>query len=222
MLITPYLLLWGFPPAGAIGSAKIGSIGVIVASSRVFHKARMIDWALVKRLAVFVAIASIIGAKLAISTDPAILETLVGMGILLISISMLIFLRLGLGLEPRSSKQTHRIIGYGAYGLSTVAQATIGAGFGMANSIILISAFGQTALHALATKRLVNLAGLLAAGGVFIYNGDVNWALAGVLGIGYFLGAHIGTKFAVKKGNRFAMSVQVVLSAVMAAVLLLG
>lgn len=105
--------------------------------------------------------------------------------------------------------------------MNTIGQATIGAGFGMFNSMVLIAAFGQTALQALATKRLVNLVSLVAAGVVFVQRGVVDWPIAFVLMAGFYVGTHLGTHVAIKKGNRFVMTIQVVTGSLMAGALLL-
>lgn len=221
LVMTPYLILWGVPPTVAIGSGKVGALGLATGATRQFMKVQMIDMQLVKRLMLIVAITSLVGAQAVFSVSERTLEQVVSAVVLGVSLIMFGFLLTGVGLEPRQTKKHHRTLGYAGYAVNTTVQAAVGAGVGLFNSIIFISAFGLTALQALATKRMANIVGLAVTSLVFILQGAVNWVLAAVLLTAYFSGAQIGTKIAIRKGNRFVMAVQAGLGLAMSAWLLL-
>jgi len=221
LVMTPYLLLWGVPPLAAIGSGKIGGFGLTVASTLEFHKAKLLDVSLSKKLVPLVFLASIVGSLIAVEQEADLLETLVAISVLIISLVLLVFLITGLGIRPRATKNTHRIIGFVGYGINTIFQSGLGSGIGMLNSVILISAFGLTAIQALAVKRLVNIVGLLGSSIVFVSQGVINWVLAATLVGGYFIGARVGTKVAISKGNRFVLSLQVIMGLIVSVALLI-
>ena len=220
LIMTPYLLLWGIPPTVVLGSGKFAGLGLSVASTIEFHKKNMIRTDLAKKLMLLVFVASFIGAQVALSVDESLLETAIGFAVMFISLSLLVMMMRGMGLEPKQTKKKHKGFGYIAYFINSTFQAALGAGVGMFNTFILISGFGLTALQSLAVKRLVNMVGLITASAVFIAQGSINWTLALTLLGGYFIGSRIGTQIAIRKGNRFVMSMQVGIGLVMATVLL--
>ena len=94
--------------------------------------------------------------------------------------------------------------GYGAYSAVLTLQSIFGSGSGSLAMFVQTLLLGTTKLEANATKRAVNsvltpitFIALLIGGYVVIGYGLVGMTAA-------FIGTHIGTKIAIKQGERFA------------------
>jgi uncharacterized membrane protein YfcA len=69
--------------------------------------------------------------------------------------------------------------------------------------VVFVLVFGDTLTRASGNAKVVNLASNLAALALFTYRGTVLWRIALPMAAANALGAFVGARLAVKRGDRF-------------------
>jgi len=220
LILVPLFYFLGLPMHTALGSAKTSQIGREIFSMIIFHKKKLINFKLSIPLLIAGAIASFFGVSLIISLSEKVLSVIVG--IFMIVISLLVFLKPDIGLKEKKIKSSNK-----TFILSIIAGVLIGfyqGIFGGGTNVFLIFTFvlvfGNDFLKAVANAKLPNLAFILVSSTVFIINGYINWAYTIAVFVGTSFGAYFGAKLAIKKGNKFIKWLFVGLVIVMAIKLL--
>ncbi len=95
-----------------------------------------------------------------------------------------------------------------------------GPGVGSMLIVAFVLLFGDTLTRASGNAKVVNLASNLAALGLFAARGTVLWKIALPMAVANAIGAFVGTRLAVKRGDRFVRLV--VLAVVSVLVLKIG
>jgi uncharacterized membrane protein YfcA len=208
-ITIPYFLFIGLPPANALATAKMGSIGTAFGGIAAFKGKGLVHKKLVVPFMAIAFVCSLISAWLIPRIDPHLFEHLIAITLLVLWPTL--FIRKG-KFKPGHRSKPWIVAGFILYTLFSFLQTLIGTGMGSILVLILILVFGLSALESNATKRVaqsvqsVMLFILLAAQGLVV------WAhgLAGIAGS--VLGSHIGTHIAIRKGDRF---VRIMLAIVM-------
>jgi uncharacterized membrane protein YfcA len=218
-ITTPFLILLGLTPAQAIATGKVTGLSVSAAS---LTGLRGVAPTSKKLLISIMTLAFVIGigAPLVITNlDSDTYRRILGV-LLLAMIPVLLFKKIGHATHhPSRAKE---IAGYALLAVTLGMQAVFSAGMGTLVNVVLMAFLGMNALEANITKRYsqVILNAVIVLG--VLGSGLIVWqiAIAGV--ISGAAGGYIGGKIAVKKGNRFAVSVFVGLMFVSALALLFG
>ena len=215
LVMTPLMLLLGFPPQVALASAKAGGLGINIGALTKFTRHKGLihrRWALV--LALCGIVASIIGTRLVFVLHAYVLKDL----IVVITLSLVPFLviRRKKGLRVENPSKVRQGVGAALYFVILVAQAGLGSGIGIVTMLILTGMLGLDALHASATKRAAGLVLAATSFTIFAFSSYMNWALALALGLGMIVGGYVGARLAIKHGNRLIESMLLVLAVAMA------
>ena len=220
LVMTPLILLLGFPPQAALASTKAAGLGVNAGALTKFSKEKnVIDWRLASQLAVLAIIASIIGTQVVFIFDAEALRRLVGL--ITVALVPIFFFSRKLGLGNTGVSRTKKIIGIILYFIIMTAQAGLGSGIGSLLMFVLMGLMGFDALRANATKRVVGLVLVSVSFIVFAFSGYMDWWLALSLGIGMLLGGYAGAHIAVKHGNKLVKKALLGVSLVMGLSILL-
>lgn len=208
-IIMPYFLFIGLPPASALATAKMGSLGTAFGALTAFHGKGFVHKGLVYKFMAITVACSFVAAWLVPRIDPTLFEKAIGAFLILLIPTLFINKA---AFQPGERSGRWVAVGFVLYTIFSFLQTVIGTGMGSILVLILMFAFGLGALEANATKRVAQTAQAVILFVLLAMQGLVVWAhgLAGLLGS--TLGSHLGTHIAIKKGAQF---VKIMLAVVM-------
>jgi uncharacterized membrane protein YfcA len=200
-IITPFFIAIGLTPQQAIATAKLGGAGLDVGSIAAFRGRVKANQKLAMFLTAAAALIGIAAVYFIRHLQNHNLQQAMGTLILLMMPFILIKHH---RLKGRKRHSVIQLIGIAALMGIMLLQGVFSSGIGSLENVILILTFGLTALQASLIKRqfsvvmdLIMIAGLAGSGLINFNYGFI--ALAGCL-----LGGFIGSRFAIKKGEKFA------------------
>lgn len=199
LISVPSLIFLGLPPQIAIATDRFGILGQTLAALVKFWKAKKIVWKFVPILTIISIIGSIIGANILLNINQKILESVVGIVILILL--PLIFLNKDLGITRSEMSKNKKIIGFVVYFLIMVFGAFFGQGTGPMIFFAFTYFLGFTMLEVLATNIIPWLALTISSLVIFALKGIIDYKIGIVLLIGMTVGGYIGAHIAIKKGN---------------------
>ncbi|MGD9679196.1 MAG: sulfite exporter TauE/SafE family protein [Vulcanibacillus sp.] len=203
LLTMPILIFLGLPSAVANGTNRVALTVQNIVAVLNFKKYGYFDWKLGVLLGIPALFGSIIGSMLAISIPDEIFNKI-------LAVTMLLILGLILWQPEKKFKAymekltlKRKIIAVivfffiGIYGGFIQA----GVGFIIMASLTLITGLSLVKINSL--KVFIVLVYMIVSLGIFIFNGQVNWLYGFILAIGSGIGAWMGSKFSVKKGDKW-------------------
>jgi hypothetical protein len=102
LISIPLLILLGLPPQIAVATDRFGSLGYAASSTYKFLKSRKIVFSYILPLAIISSIGGLIGAKILIDIDKALLVKIIGIAIALLL--PLVFLKKDAGIEKKKDR----------------------------------------------------------------------------------------------------------------------
>ena len=216
-IMMPYLIFIGLTPAQALATMKLGSTGTTIGSLTAFKGTGLIRRNLVAPFMAITLVCALIAAWIIPQIDSGVFQKIIGAALIVLIPTL--FIKKA-SFQPGARSRGYIIVGYIAYTAFAFLQALVGTGIGTVLVLILMFLFGLSALEAQATKRIAQpIQGVV----LFVFlaiQGLVVWAhgIAGMLGA--IIGSHIGTKFAIKRGEGFVKIMLAVVMAVSGVVLL--
>lgn len=210
LLVVPTMLILGMNPLVTLGTNKLQSCFGTATSSYNYFKNGLLKENNIKLLAIISFVGSLIGTFLVSQLSNELLNNLIP--ILLIGAA--IFLIINKGNKFNISKSVVLaflplvfLIGFydGFFGPGT------GTFFVMTFLIIK----NRSIMQATAATKVLNLSSNFASFLVFQYKGFVIWELALIMAIAQVTGAYIGSKLAIKNGEKFVRPVIVFISIVL-------
>lgn len=207
-IMTPYYLLIGLTPQQIVGGGSVASIGLGGSSLVAMRGQQLISKRFLWPLVLLTVIMTI-GAMFLLPHVRSDSFAWV-IGILLIILAPTLFIKKA-SLQPGPRTRKSILSGYALYGLILFGSA-LGGGLATLLFLPLMFLMGLTALEANATRRAVGLIQAAITFCIVLPQGFILWEYALASLAGCYLGGHLGTKIALKKGNEF---VKVGLAAVM-------
>jgi hypothetical protein len=202
-LIQLPALLIGFPKAPVptlIGTNKIaGLAGTSVAAYQYSRHVRF-NYPLLLTISFFTFIASFAGAKVVGFINPAILKQLI-----LVLIGIYTFVKKDLGhIQTKTLPESKKLLFGSALGVVIgFYDGFFGPGTGSFLVLGFVVILGFEFVTASAYSKIINCIANISALTVFIKQGNYLLGVAIVLAIGNILGSIIGSRMAIKRGNRF-------------------
>jgi uncharacterized membrane protein YfcA len=202
MLIVPFLILVGLTPQQAIATTKFSGIGFSFGGIAAFKK-RALNRPLL--LIYMIILAMFIGLVV-----PVVLKALNGQTFqIAIGLLMIILVPVTLsdknGIKTVTTSISKKIAGGVLLGFTFLVQGVFSSGTGLLNNLVLMSFFGLKALDASAIQRVSALAlnsfiivALATTTNFIVWQ----YAIAGVAA--GLIGGYIGSKIAIKRGEKFA------------------
>ena len=198
MLMLPAFLLVGLPPQQAVATGKMNGLGASFGGLSVFAKTGHIRRDILKVMLPVAIVVGVLTPVVFVAIDSNVFQGI--LGVILIALTPTLFIKKK-RLEPPSHK--HKVVGYSAYTGVLTIQAIFGSGVGSLALFVLTLLLGTTKLEANATKRAVTAVLTPITFIALLFGGYVN-LLFGIVGmISVFVGTHVGSKIALKKGERF-------------------
>ena len=205
VLVLPVLILSGIPSPIANATNRVAILIQNMTGSYNFHKHQILDVRPVFHITIAAVLGAIIGSFFAVKLTSEIFDKILGMVFLFILFIML-----------RPHKQKNRFtkvlpkwleflifLVVGFYGGFIQA----GVGFIFLATLNLIEEFSL--IKANAVKVFIIMCYTLFAVLIFAINGKIIWKYGLILSAGNFIGAYLGVKAAIRKGEKF---VRIVLS----------
>lgn len=202
-LTVPVMIWLGIPPQSSIATARLASVGTMVAGLRHFHNKGKVDYVVAIPAAALGLLGALAGASLLLQIDPSLLHRIIGLLTLLL-------VALSLTKKPSSPDTTpsmaRRLFGY----ILFIPIGMIGGLFGgqaKLSTYLYIIFFKKTISESVGTRKVGGL--VLSIGSLMIFgvSGIINWQYGCCLIIGTLLGANAGSKFALKKGDEWMETV---------------
>lgn len=205
LLSIPLLIFLGLPPQIAIATDRFAGLGAGVTAFYRFLRAGRIVWRLVPALAVASLAGSLIGASTLVRAEPGSLRVVVG--VLLIVLLPLLFLKRDLGLTPREVSKPRMRMGLALYFIVQILAGFFGGGTGTLIFYILMSFFGVTITQVAATQTLPFMVLTLSSLTLFAANEIIDYGVGLVLMAGTAVGGYLGAHVAIKSGDRWVRRV---------------
>lgn len=203
LLTMPILIFLGLPSSIANGTNRIALTVQNTVAVFNFKKYGYFDWKMGLLLSIPALFGSIIGSKLAISLPDEIFNKILAVAMLLI---------LGLILwQPEKKIKTQievltpkrKLVAVIVFFFIGIYGGFIQAGVGFIIMAALTLIAGMSLVKINSLKVFVVLVYMLASLVIFVANGQVNWLYGFVLAIGSGIGAWLGSKVSVKKGDKW-------------------
>jgi uncharacterized membrane protein YfcA len=199
LLTLPLLMFLGLPANVANGTNRIAILLQNVVGVSSFKQQKVLDFRDGIKIGIPAVIGSLIGARIAVNLNDAIMEKLIGG--LLVLMFFLIILKPNRWLKSHEDQAPMKFVWQaiiyffiGIYGGFIQA----GVGFFLLAGLVLGSGFELVKANAL--KIFIVFLYTPFALAIFILNGDVNYVFGFILAIGNMLGAFFGARVAVKWG----------------------
>jgi uncharacterized membrane protein YfcA len=220
LLTIPTLILLGLPPHTAIGTDRLGGIGMNIAGWYEFHQKGMVNYKIGLTIVVPALMGSILGANLVLQINETVLRRVVA-SITILAMALII-LRPKIGIERVKSTTNTRDYVFGAIlsFFTFVYHGFYGVGAGSLLAYVLVLLFGQTFLESAATRKIANLMATVMGSTVFVLEGVVSYPLGIALFSGCFVGSYIGAHYSDKIGNVWIRRLFLVIVLIMAIKLL--
>ncbi len=200
-IVIPVLIFLGLPPHMAIGTNKIGAMGLFIGGWYAFNKQGVINYRLALAMIIPAVLGSYLGARLVFQIDETLLKQVIV--VLTIAILLFIFFKSDVGIINVKLKITSReyLLGSALFFLIYLYFGFYGAGAGTFLIYVLILLFGQTFIESAATTKIASLAGMIISVAVFALNRAIDYSLGAVLFTGCLIGSYLGARFSDKIGN---------------------
>lgn len=209
-IIVPYYIFIGLTPQQAIATSKMGAIGTTVGALTAFKGKGLVNKKLIWPFVAITTIAALFAAWVIPQIDETLFQKVIGVFLLLLVPTLFINRA---AFQPGERSSGWVIAGFVAYTVFSFLQTIIGTGMGTILVLILMFLFGLTALEANATKRVAQSVQAVILFVLLFLQGLVVLAHGAAAILGGLIGAHIGSRVALKKGNKL---VKIALAFVMA------
>lgn len=214
MITIPAMLLAGIPPLQTLGTNKLQSLFGSASASWSYARHGHVDLRTQWPMALMAALGAVGGALLATVMPGDWLKA--ALPFLLIAIAVYFGLKPNIGEVDR-----HRRLGVAAFGFGFVPlvgfyDGLFGPGTGSFLMLGFVSLAGYGILKATAHTKFLNFGSNVGGFAVFIATGAVLWKVGLAMGAGQFIGAQLGSRFAMKQGARIIKPLLVTVSIALA------
>ncbi len=201
-------------PAALLGTNKFaGCIGTTGAAVQ-YARANMPRWSTVAPALVAAFVAALAGAY-AITLVPA---TPLRKALPFVLLALLLYTawgQAGLLHQPRHAPAREAAVASGGAAAVGFYDGFFGPGAGAFYKLIFVRLLGFDFLNAAAPAKLANVASNLAALLVFAIKGALLWQVAAAMALANFAGGQLGSRLALRYGNRFLRTAFLVLVGVL-------
>ncbi|SEL67432.1 hypothetical protein SAMN04487976_11137 [Xaviernesmea oryzae] len=200
MITVPAMLLAGIPPLETLGTNKLQSLFGSGSASLAYGRAGHVNLKEQMPMALISAAGAAVGAVATTFVPGDILR--LALPFLLIAVAFYFALKPNVGELDRERRLSVAAFSASIVPLIGFYDGIFGPGTGSFFMLAFISLAGFGILKATAHTKLLNFGSNFGGFLVFVLFGVVHWQLGVAMGIGQFLGAQVGSRFAMKNGAR--------------------
>lgn len=214
MITIPAMLLAGIPPLQALGTNKLQSLFGSGAASWTYARHGHVNLRGQLPMVLTAALGAGLGAALATVIPGDVLKAF--LPVLLVAIALYF------GFKPNINDiDQHRLVSERAFALTFVPalgfyDGVFGPGTGSFLMLGFVALAGYGILKATAHTKFLNFGSNVGAFAVFVCVGAVIWKVGLAMGAGQFIGAQLGSRFAMKQGARIIKPLLVTVSIALA------
>ena len=218
LLTVPSLLAAGLSPAQALATNKLQSVGGSFSASLYFFRRGAVNLR-AQRLNIAMTFLGAVGGTLLIQHIQAdILRQILPLLLIAIGLWFLLMPRLGeVDREHRLQGVAFALVGGGCVGFY---DGFFGPGAGSFYALAFVTLCGFNLAKATAHAKVLNFTSNFASLLFFMFGGKLVWGTGVVMLLGAFIGARLGARLVLSRGQRLIRPMVVTVSAVMSAKLL--
>jgi uncharacterized membrane protein YfcA len=198
-IMTPFFLLIGLTPQQIVANGAIAGMGLGSSSLFAMRGKRLLErqflWPLTLLAVVFTILAMFVLSKIHGNTFQ------VAIGILLVILAPTLFIK-KTGLQPGERSKRSILAGYSTYAL-ILFTSSLGSGLATLLFLPMMFLMGMGALQANALRRVLMTLQAFISLCIILPQGFVVWGYAISTLLGCYIGGFIGTKIALRQGERF-------------------
>lgn len=198
LVTIPAMIAFGLPPQVAIASARVTSIGTLVAGIRAFHAKNKVDYKIALPAAIISLIGSSIGAI--VMTHFSITHLNRAIGILTLCLLSVPFIFRSKKASSKPVSTCKKWVGYGLFLFTSMIGGFYG-GQGLITTYLFVIFFNKTISESAGTRKVSALASTIAPCIIYGFHHFIDWSVVGALMSGTLLGATLGAQYALKKGD---------------------
>ncbi|KAA8996960.1 TSUP family transporter [Affinibrenneria salicis] len=218
LLCIPALMAVGLSPAQALATNKLQAVGGSFSSSLYFIRRRAVNPAEMKLAIALTFVGSVAGALLIQQLHADLLRQLLPILIIGIGLYFLFTPRMGeVDRQRRLSALPFAIIAGGGVGFY---DGFFGPGAGSFYALAFVTLSGFNLAKATAHAKILNATSNIGGLMFFMLGGKVVWGLGAVMLLGQFIGARLGARMVLNKGQRLIRPMIVIVSVAMSAKLI--
>ncbi len=221
IIVFPALLSMGIPYPLVAAISSVNSVAWVLPAARHYLKGRTVRWELVGIFSIIGLIGTYLGVVLVTSIDQRTLAVFVG--IIILALVTYTYLKKNLGLRERHTySRARQAIAYPFALILGFYETVFGSGNGILFTTLTFYTNGFDFIDGLAHYYLVSFSWALFAAILFILRGYYDVPMMILAAAGSVAGAHIGSKYAKGKGNKFIKWLFIFIGGVLAIKLLFG
>jgi uncharacterized membrane protein YfcA len=206
LIVVPVLILLGLSPHASIATTRLAVFTGDLIALRAFDRAGKVTHSLVTPVLLLSVLGALAGSYVLLLTPGPLAEKILGIFILC-TLAFSLWKR-NAGLVPDRSPGALRIAaGYAATFFLSILGTYFSAASGMLGRTAFISFFGLTYLESAALRKIQGLAMGIVSLLIFAWNGLIDVPISLVLVPSMVLGSFIGSRYALRKGDRWAQIV---------------
>ena len=185
-----------------------------------FKKKGFFEWKLALFLGIPMTAGAIIGSFISINLPEKLYTTILAVVILIVIAVVIINPQKYIKRNIIEMTMKHRVLGIIIFFILGIYAGVIQAGVGFLIITTLVFMTGYSLVKINSLKVMIAMIYMVVSLAIFIISGNVNWVYALVLSVGNGTGAYLGTRFAVKHGDKWIRIIMVVAALIMALKLL--
>lgn len=189
-------------PAAVLGTSKLASVAGTSGAAWHYARHKSPPWPIILPATGIAFVAAMAGAW-TVSQVPAAPLRKVLPWVLLVLLAYTAFSKAGEVHAPSVDRRRNAVVAGGGAGVIGFYDGFLGPGTGAFLKLLYVRGLGFDFLHAAAPAKLANVASNLAALGVFVVQGAVDWRLGAWMAACNFAGGQLGSRWALRRGSRF-------------------
>ncbi len=222
LITIPAYMIAGLDPHVLLGTNKFASVAGTSMSTYTYARSDKIDWSLMLKLAPFSLIGASLGVYTVLKVDSTILEPIILVILILVGIYTMMKKDIGLinnyqGFDSTSLKKgiiVALVLGF--------YDGFFGPGTGTFIIFSLIKVFGFSFVMASANSKVLNLSSNFMSLILFAINKKINYSIGIPVAISMMLGAFVGSRLVVDKGDKFVKPIFIIMALAAAVKVLYG
>lgn len=210
LITVPVLLSIGLSPAQALATNKLQAVGGSFSASLYFLSRGLVKLQDLKLAIMLSFLSSAMGTLLVQTIDPYLLTYLIPF--LLIGIACYFMFAPNIGDEDSQQRISMLLFSCSAAILIGFYDGFLGPGTGSFFTLAFVSLLGYSLTRATAHAKVLNCTTNVASLLFFILGGKMVWSVGGIMIIGQFLGARLGSALVFVNGKKIIRPMIVVVS----------
>ncbi|MFC0309210.1 TSUP family transporter [Gallibacterium trehalosifermentans] len=215
LITIPALLAVGLPPAAALATNKLQASGGSFSASLYFVRQKAVHLRQIWKMILGTFIGAMIGTIAVQSIDAGVVKSLLPILVLIVGLYFLFSPKIG----DQDRQQRLSFVAFAITAAFPIGfyDGFFGPGTGSFLCVAFVTLLGFNLAKATAHAKILNFTSNFTSLIFFILGGEVYWILGLVMMLGGFIGARLGAKMVLTKGQKLIRPMVVVMAFIMTA-----